>query len=533
MRTLQKTTAWLLTFVLLLAALPLSFVTASAEETLYDALYDGLMESRDDIAVAEYKATKAELIDTFQRLIFEEPELFFVDMTYEWRNNVEGTYVINVYPRYTLVGGALSDARRIYERNVQYIANLVDAEWSDLQKLLFVHDYLATRFSYDESLSIYDAYRFFKNGTGVCQAYMLTFRAVMERVGVTTSWAYSEAQDHVWTQALVDGEWYNVDVTWDDAMPDMAGRVRHTYFLRSDEALRAAGYESWVSDHACTSTRFDEGAAWAEVTNSFVSIGDTWYYTSEEMLCAYDFSTGESIDVCWLPYRWMAGENSYWPGFYGGLSAYEGKLYFNSPQALCVYDPATDTLAEMVVPAIEGGALFGSYLREGEDGRMEMVYQIANTPNDTEVSIGVYVLHEHEWGDGVVTQEPSCDQEGERSFTCGVCGDTRTEVVDPLPHDWGEWEPVEEQALERRTCQNCSESETREVDLSQGLLGDVNRDTKINTTDARFVLQYVAEKRESDTLDLLMADVNRDGKVNTSDARMILQFVAEKIPSFT
>lgn len=44
--------------------------------------------------------------------------------------------------------------------------------------------------------------------------------------------------------------------------------------------------------------------------------------------------------------------------------------------------------------------------------------------------------HEHSY-EGVVTQEPSCTQEGSKTLTCG-CGDTKTEVLPTLPHDFGE-----------------------------------------------------------------------------------------------
>jgi len=62
--------------------------------------------------------------------------------------------------------------------------------------------------------------------------------------------------------------------------------------------------------------------------------------------------------------------------------------------------------------------------------------------------------------------------------------------------------------------------------------GDVNGDGKIDTTDARLVLQYIVQKITSDGLDLQAADVNRDGAVNTVDARLILQYIVKKIGVF-
>lgn len=44
--------------------------------------------------------------------------------------------------------------------------------------------------------------------------------------------------------------------------------------------------------------------------------------------------------------------------------------------------------------------------------------------------------HTHSWGEGVVTTEPGCETKGVRTFTCS-CGETRTEEIASLGHDYG------------------------------------------------------------------------------------------------
>lgn len=67
---------------------------------------------------------------------------------------------------------------------------------------------------------------------------------------------------------------------------------------------------------------------------------------------------------------------------------------------------------------------------------------------------------------------------------------------------------------------------------STWLLGDVNASDQVNTTDARWVLQYAVDKIDVEQLDLLAADVDGNGRVNTTDARWILQYAAEKVDRF-
>ena len=44
--------------------------------------------------------------------------------------------------------------------------------------------------------------------------------------------------------------------------------------------------------------------------------------------------------------------------------------------------------------------------------------------------------HTHTWDDGVVTTEPTCTEAGVKTFTCTGCGETKTEPVDALGHNY-------------------------------------------------------------------------------------------------
>ena len=41
---------------------------------------------------------------------------------------------------------------------------------------------------------------------------------------------------------------------------------------------------------------------------------------------------------------------------------------------------------------------------------------------------------EHSYGNGAITTNPSCTGEGVMTYTCTVCGDTRTEPIPPAGH---------------------------------------------------------------------------------------------------
>ena len=67
---------------------------------------------------------------------------------------------------------------------------------------------------------------------------------------------------------------------------------------------------------------------------------------------------------------------------------------------------------------------------------------------------------------------------------------------------------------------------------SNVMVGDVNRDGKVNTADAVFVLKYAAGMISFDNDQLIAANTNKDDKVNTADAVLILKYAAGMITEF-
>ena len=69
----------------------------------------------------------------------------------------------------------------------------------------------------------------------------------------------------------------------------------------------------------------------------------------------------------------------------------------------------------------------------------------------------------HTWNEGKVTTEPTCTEEGVKTFECTVCGKTKTEKVEALGHDWDNDFTVDKEATCEETgvksihCKRCDE----------------------------------------------------------------------------
>ncbi len=99
-----------------------------------------------------------------------------------------------------------------------------------------------------------------------------------------------------------------------------------------------------------------------------------------------------------------------------------------------------------------------------EDGYVVSICKICGKKN-----VETLKKLDHKWDDGAVTTEPTCLDDGEKTFTClNDSTHTKTEKVAALGHDWGAWEVTkeateEEEGEETRTCARCGEKETRTV----------------------------------------------------------------------
>ena len=75
----------------------------------------------------------------------------------------------------------------------------------------------------------------------------------------------------------------------------------------------------------------------------------------------------------------------------------------------------------------------------------------------------------HQWDDGVVTTEPTCEGTGVKTFTCSNCQEKRYEDIPATGHQWDEGkvttEPkCEEAGVKTYTCKVCNETKTEAID---------------------------------------------------------------------
>lgn len=76
----------------------------------------------------------------------------------------------------------------------------------------------------------------------------------------------------------------------------------------------------------------------------------------------------------------------------------------------------------------------------------------------------------HNWGEGVVAKEPTEEEEGLMTYTCGDCGQTKGEPIDKLEHvhNWSDWYD-NQNGTHTRSCR-CGEDETKDCAWDNGVV---------------------------------------------------------------
>ncbi len=303
------------------------------------------------------------------------------------------------------------------------IENGIDSKMTVEQKVLYVHDYLAYNVAYDMKNyragtipnDSYSAYGALVNGTSVCQGYSEAMQAVMFDIGIPCEVVSSAALNHAWNQVYVNGNWYHVDVTWDDPTmsytsssggyapssgDDMLGNCSHEYFLSSDREFKNGKHTSWdAGARTCTSDKYASLTIRNISSRVYTVNGKSYYlysepdstYLNSHLYTGDPFGTskGTLLDGSIQGYDYNLGyfdNNLYYDNyFYGNMYRYnigEGNVYDFTDEA-----GIAKKVAEL---KIDDNGLITYILKDSAD---ELTYQLKSTKLDPLVNTSFVAQH--------------------------------------------------------------------------------------------------------------------------------------------
>ena len=142
----------------------------------------------------------------------------------------------------------------------------IEKETSDFDKELLIHDAIIDSCSYADSgqLIASSAYGVLVEGSASCEGYAKAAKLLLDRAGIdnyvitgTATRDDGESEGHMWNVVFLDGQPYNLDLTWDDPIGEGAEQnKRYAYFNITDEELLKT-HTFFDEAPCCTATDFN------------------------------------------------------------------------------------------------------------------------------------------------------------------------------------------------------------------------------------------------------------------------------------
>lgn len=423
--------------LLSLAMLVSLSVTVSAEDT--HALQQQMMDSFLSDKMLDIREYKMQLEDV--QAIYDD---LYHSGQLPWYADEDCDYVFGE-------DGTISRFRpkelnpRVYNRDLyeQKVAELMGAailpDMTDWQKALSVHDYIVLHTVYDESLRKNTGYDSLIDGSTVCYGYSMLYMDVMNRLGIPCQIVIcddtGEGIGHAWNLVQLEGQWYHVDLTWDDPTPDVYGYVSHSCFLKTDEAFRSGDNPHDFDWHALQTVAEEPyaGLDFLEKSMSavcFVDANRVVYRTEKGngyRIVSRELTTGEETVLYKFDRKVVnLGKGQYlYPTT--GICCWNGRIYFNREDRVLSMLPDGSDVQKIYTRKTDNQYIIGCMADQGvlyltlTDHNMEKLEQV-------EVPLEGIQYHTHSYHR--YTVKSTCLEEGYYEQACD-CGVTYNRVVIP------------------------------------------------------------------------------------------------------
>ena len=221
-------------------------------KALYKQIYSNALELYSPFSPA-VKCSPYQLNNAFEAVYCDHPELFWVDAGfYGWATY--GGEVLQAELAFLPTATDLTIARNRFNSEITKIIN--GAKGSDYNKEKYVHDALADCVIYDLYSDMnQSAYSAAVSGRTVCAGYARAMQYVLQQLSIPCYFCHGYAgEPHAWNIVCLDGEYYNVDVTWDDH----GDEIIYDYFNKTDADFRSNHVRRDLSVYlpACQGTEY-------------------------------------------------------------------------------------------------------------------------------------------------------------------------------------------------------------------------------------------------------------------------------------
>ena len=204
---------------------------------VYSAMQSG---STDSISIGYLELDRDIAANVMEALNKERCTLVGPDYAGHWYTSYYYTtsqIASHVKLNYSINDAYIISAQKKFDEAAAKIIEEAKKQPTSYEKLKYIHDWLVDNVTYlssSDSDWVNYADAPIVKGFGNCNGYARAFSYLAQALGfdcITLGGSVGEGALHAWNKVKLDGEWYNVDVTWDDR----GSKIYYDYFLVCDE----------------------------------------------------------------------------------------------------------------------------------------------------------------------------------------------------------------------------------------------------------------------------------------------------------
>ncbi|MCH5198279.1 MAG: hypothetical protein J1E34_05165 [Oscillospiraceae bacterium] len=301
--------------------------------------------------VSKYQIPVDERSAIFSLIWHEWAELFHIKSISYYRSSDDLVTKIGV-TEYYYEADEYHRMLNVCEREAEKLLKGIKGNKSltDLEKVLLIHDRIAAsiEYDYDDYLaktldrSVYNMYGVLGNKTAVCEGYSLANIYLLEKVGIKAVYCSSGTLSHAWNIVYINGRPYHVDVTHDDPVWDVTGRVNHKNLLLSTNALYNDTGSHTATDYNTTptDTTYDH-YFWQDSNTEFQLLNGDIYYINNSDAKIYRVDGNTKTAIASIEDKWRATATSSYAENYSRLSSDGTYLLYSLSNAVYKLDVKT------------------------------------------------------------------------------------------------------------------------------------------------------------------------------------------------
>ncbi len=231
---MKKLTAFFVTIITMAA---MTAVAAYAE-SFEDKIITSVQAHQTTIDISKYNMNPTEALNNVLELKNTAPELWAIDEKINLKGDTKKAYQIIV--TYDYSEKEISDIEKKMNKTIAEAIEMVDKSASIYEQAKAVYKYMLDAYDYDYSLTKHKEYELFETGSGVCSAYSLAFKDIMQELGIPCKAVVSKEMKHQWNVIEINGKWYNVDASYGDMY--RTGSDDYSAFCKSDFFFQLLGF---------------------------------------------------------------------------------------------------------------------------------------------------------------------------------------------------------------------------------------------------------------------------------------------------